>query len=89
MKDYVQPLLLKMQLKIGNETAYSKQCAEEVSDYLKISHITTDGDSKTFRGVKEIHGPNVMSLRDVRHLAGSLKRVILKCTFSTSVFWHQ
>ena len=26
------------------------------------------------------------SLRDVRHLAGSLKRAILKCTFSTSLF---
>ena len=42
---------------IGNETAYSKQCAEEVSDYLKISHITTDGDSRAFRGAKEKHGP--------------------------------
>jgi hypothetical protein len=31
---------------IGNETVYSKKCAVEVSDYLKISHITTDGDSK-------------------------------------------
>lgn len=71
---------------IGNETVYSKKCAVEVSDYLKISHITTDGDSKAFRGIKEIHGPNVTSLRDVRHLAGSLKRAILKCTFSTSLF---
>jgi hypothetical protein len=71
---------------IGNETAYSKECAEEVSDYLKISHITTDGDSKAFRCVKEIHGPNVKSRGDVRHLAESLKRAILKCTFSTSLF---
>jgi hypothetical protein len=31
---------------IGNETVNSKKCAVEVSDYLKISHITTDGDSK-------------------------------------------
>lgn len=71
---------------IGNETVYSKKCAVEVSDYLKISHIATDGDSKAFRGIKEIHGPNVTSLRDARHLAGSLKRAILKCTFSTSLF---
>jgi hypothetical protein len=33
---------------IGNETVYSKKCAVEVSDYLKISRITTDGDSKAF-----------------------------------------
>jgi hypothetical protein len=71
---------------LGNETVYSKKCAVEVSDYLKISHIATDGDSKAFRGIKEIHGPNVTSLRDVRHLAGSLKRAILKCTFSESLF---
>jgi hypothetical protein len=58
----------------------------ENRDVLNVSHITIDGDSKAFRGIKEIHGPNVTSLRDVRHLAGSLKRAILKCTFSTSLF---
>lgn len=31
---------------IGNEAAYSKACAIKVRNFLKISHLTTDGDSK-------------------------------------------
>lgn len=71
---------------IGNEAVYSAKCAEEVSDFLKIAHITTDGDSKSFQGVKKIHGPNVKALRCVRHLSVSLKRAVVRCTFSTSMF---
>lgn len=71
---------------IGNEGAYSSWCATEVSDYLKISHITTDGDSRAFQGVKQVHGTNVEALRDVRHLSASMKRAITRCTFSPSLF---
>ena len=71
---------------IGNEAKYSAECAKEVRDFLKISHITTDGDSKSFDGVRKIHGPNVMRLRCVRHLSGSMKRAIMKCTFSKCMF---
>lgn len=74
---------------IGNESEYSSKCASEVSDHLKISHITTDGDSRSFLGVKKVHGPNVESLRDVRHLSLSLKKAIMNCTFSTSLFQGQ
>ncbi|CAC5384673.1 unnamed protein product [Mytilus coruscus] len=71
---------------IGNEGAYSSWCATEVSDYLKISHITTDGDSRAFQGVKQVHGTNVEALRDVRHLSASMKRAITRCTFSPNLF---
>ena len=71
---------------IGNEAYYSSQCATEVSDHLEISHITTDGDSKCYLGVKTVHGQNVESLRDVRHLSESLKRAIMKCTFCPCLF---
>lgn len=71
---------------IGNEAEYSSKCAQEVSDYLKISHVTTDGDSKAYTGVTRVHGPKVESLKDVRHMSQSLKRAIMKCTFSTNLF---
>ena len=64
---------------IGNETVYSKKCAEEVSDYLKISHITTDGDSKAFRGIKEINGLG-------RKLEKSDSEMHIQYV---SIFWHQ
>lgn len=70
---------------IGNEAAYTKECATEVLDYLKISHLTTDGDSKAVQGVKEVHGPNVETLRDVLHLSRTMGRAIMKCTFSSSM----
>lgn len=71
---------------IGNEAAYSKACANEIKDCLKISHFTSDGDSKSLQGVKNVHGPSVMALRDVRHLAGSMKRSIMKHNFSPNLF---
>ncbi|CAG2217770.1 unnamed protein product [Mytilus edulis] len=71
---------------IGNEGEYSRRCAAEVSDHLQISHFTSDGDSKSFTGIKSVHGNNVQSLRDVRHLSQSLKRAIMKCTFSEIMF---
>lgn len=71
---------------IGNEAVYSSSCATEISDYLKISHITTDGDSKSYQGVKQVHGINVEALRDVRHLSATMKRAITRCTFSPDLF---
>ena len=71
---------------VGNEAAYSAECAREVSDCLKISHVTTDGDSKSFQGIKNVHGQEVQALRCVRHLSVSMKRAIVRCTFSTSMF---
>ena len=38
---------------IGNETEYSRQCANELNDTLKIANIITDGDSKSFNGVNK------------------------------------
>ncbi|CAC5397278.1 unnamed protein product [Mytilus coruscus] len=71
---------------IGNEAVYSSSCATEISDFLKISHITTDGDSKSYQGVKQVHGINVEALRDVRHLSATMKRAITRCTFSPDLF---
>ncbi len=71
---------------IGDESAYSASCANEVSDYLTITHLTTDGDSKSFEGVKRVHGQDVEPMKDVRHLANSMCRALNKCTFSDSMF---
>ncbi|VDI34474.1 Hypothetical predicted protein [Mytilus galloprovincialis] len=38
---------------------------ERAVNFLRISHITTDGDSKSYQGVKQVHCINVEALRDV------------------------
>ena len=71
---------------IGDETEYTRKCTLELNDTLKIAHITTDGDSKSFIGVKNAQGSDVKQLRDVRHLSNSMKRAVQNCTFSLTMF---
>ncbi|CAC5376447.1 unnamed protein product [Mytilus coruscus] len=71
---------------IGNETEYARQCTIELNDKLKIAHVTTDGDSKAVNGITNAQRSNVKILRDVRHLANSMKRAVQNCTFSLSMF---
>ncbi|CAG2241819.1 unnamed protein product [Mytilus edulis] len=61
---------------IGNETEYARQCTIELNDKLKIAHVTTDGDSKAVNGITNAQRSNVKILRDVRHLANSIKRAV-------------
>ena len=74
---------------IGNDTEYSKQCTTELNDALIIANIITDGDSKSFNGVNNAQGRGATQLRDIRHLANSMKRAVQNCTFSLSMFAGQ
>ena len=42
---------------IRNETEFANLCTKELNDTLKIVHVTTDGDSKAYVGIKKM--PNV------------------------------
>ena len=74
---------------IGNETEHTRQCTSELNDTLKIAHLTTDGDSKSYYGVVNAQGAGVEQLRDVRHLANTMKRNVQTSNFSSTMFSGQ
>ncbi|KAH3793376.1 hypothetical protein DPMN_146884 [Dreissena polymorpha] len=67
---------------IGNEGKYNKVLGELISQDIKISYFTCDGNSRAFQGVRNSHGHNVGHLKDLRHLGNSLKRELNKAPFS-------
>lgn len=77
---------LTEQFAIGNESEHTKHCTLEINDSLQIDHLTSDGDSKALNGVKKAQHSKVKALRDVRHLANSMKRAVQNCTFSPNMF---
>lgn len=73
---------------IGNECRSSAAAIRQVNETLTVSHYTADGDSRSHKGVdKAQQGKySAIHLRDVRHLAKSLKRNINKAQFSANMF---
>ncbi|KAH3774675.1 hypothetical protein DPMN_176061 [Dreissena polymorpha] len=67
---------------IGDEGKYNKVLGDLISQDIKVSNFTCDGDSRAFQGVRNSHGHNVGHLRDLRHLGNSLKRELNKAPFS-------
>ena len=72
---------------IGNEERLAADCASQVSeDRLSIRYFTADGDSKSFHGIQRTQKGTVEYLRDIRHMANSLKRAIVNKPFSANLF---
>ncbi len=73
---------------IGNECRSSRAAIRQVNQNLVVSHYTADGDSQSHKGVDLAQSDKhkAIHLRDVRHLAQSLKRQIYNSKFSTNMF---
>ncbi|KAH3709712.1 hypothetical protein DPMN_069175 [Dreissena polymorpha] len=68
---------------IVDEGKYNEVLEDLISQDIKISNFTCDGDSRAIQGgVQKSHGHNVGHLRDLRHLGNSLKRDLNKAPFS-------
>ena len=59
-------------------------CAAEINAILKVNHVTSDGDSHSYAGMKAVF-PACKNLKDTRHLAKSIKRAIGKASFSSGM----
>ena len=54
---------------------------------LRISHYTSDGDSKACKGIEEgQNDSSVILLRDTQHLSVSMHRAVCNAKFSSSMF---
>lgn len=71
---------------IGDEAKWNENVTREINKDLSIAHFTGDGDSKGHNGVDKGQTDKVTHLKDVRHLANSLKREINKAPFSRKMF---
>ena len=71
---------------IGNEGQWSENVARQINQDLKIHSYTGDGDSKSHAGVNRSQKSKVNSLKDIRHLANSVKREVYKTNFSSNMF---
>jgi hypothetical protein len=77
---------------IGDEAYAAAKCAEEMKP-LSVDHMTTDGDSQAYLGVKKVQSARrdkksavVENLRDPGHLSKTLIRTVEKSNFSASMF---
>lgn len=70
---------------IGNEETWATVVGEDISDSLKVLHHASDGDSKSFTGLRKSH-PGCASLKDTRHLAKGIKKKMLSQKFSPNMF---
>lgn len=70
---------------IGNEEKWTSAVTEEINENLQISHFTSDGDSKSYKGLVNSQGTHPEKLRDLRHMANSLKRELYKTPFSPNM----
>lgn len=72
---------------IGNEQKWTESVVTEVNHDLKVSHLTTDGDSKSYKGLlKAQTDMPAENLKDLRHLSNSMKREINRAPFSRNMF---
>ena len=71
---------------IGQEDQWNEKAARQISQDLKITHFTGDGDSKGHKGVNKCQENTVISLKDLRHLANSMKRQVYKAPFTKTMF---
>lgn len=69
---------------IGDEETSARNCATDIQDEVSVKFITTDGDSKAFSGTRTVF-PTCENLKDVRHLANSLKKALNKAPFSADM----
>lgn len=73
---------------IGDEEKWARQAYVKMTDDseegpMKISHFTSDGDSKAVKGIQEAQGRyRVKHLRDTHHLSKSISSAISNCNFS-------
>lgn len=72
---------------IGDEEKLAADCVGQINeDRLNIRYFTADGDSKAFHGIQRAQSGTVEYLRDIRHMANSLKRAIVNKPFSATMF---
>lgn len=83
---------IKMDDIIGDEErwageAYSQMQSKDGSKTMKISHFTSDGDSKAGKGIQlKQKNQEVVFLRDTQHLSVSMYKKICNTQFSASMF---
>ncbi|KAH3823283.1 hypothetical protein DPMN_125082 [Dreissena polymorpha] len=73
---------------IDDEVKYNEVLGDLISQDIKISNFTCNGDSRAIQGVRKSHGHNVGHLRDLRHLGNSLKRELNIVEQSTFLEGH-
>ena len=70
---------------IGQENKWNETVAKQITQDLDIAYYTGDGDSKGHVGVDKSQNMPVFHLKDLRHLANSIKREIYKASFSKNM----
>ena len=77
---------------IGDEQRWAKEaCSKMQTDIhgrsLRISHYTSDWDSKACKGIEEgQNDSSVILLRETQHLSVSMHRAVCNAKFLSSMF---
>jgi hypothetical protein len=79
-----------MSKQIGNEemmAAEAYRSMKEDDNPVTISHFTSDGDSKAYKGIQSVDlDSKVEHLRDTRHLSGSAAKAVTNTKYSNGMF---
>jgi hypothetical protein len=74
---------------IGNEARWNESVTRQINQTLSIHSFCGDGDSKGHSGVDKGQQSSVIHLKDLRHMANSMRRQINKAQFSALMFSGQ